>query len=205
MLHDIMAWDRALPWLLAAFAGGYLIGSVPFGILLARLFDLGDLRKVGSGNIGATNVLRTGNKAAAALTLVMDMGKGLAAVLLFLGWGDLAGQAAGIGAVLGHCLPVWLRFRGGKGVATFIGVVLALNLIAGALVCATWLAVAALTRISSAAALVAAALAPVWIWLVDGPRAVLCLVLLAIWIWVRHDANIRRLVAGTETKIGQKG
>ena len=204
MLHDVMGWQHAWPWLLGALVAGYLIGSVPFGPLWARLFDLGDLSKIGSGNIGATNVLRTGNKKAAFLTLLFDMAKGLVPVLLFLQWGDLAGQLAGIGAVLGHCLPVWLGFKGGKGVATFLGVIIGLSFYAGALVCLTWLVIAAVVRISSASALIAAASAPLWLWLVDGPRAVLCGLLLALWIWLRHHANIRRILAGTEPRIGKK-
>ena len=205
MLHSIMGFERAWPELLEAFGIGYLIGSIPFGILLAWLFGLGDLRKVGSGNIGATNVLRTGNKAAAALTLLFDMLKGLLPVAWFLAnEGDLAAQACAIGAVLGHCLPVWLRFRGGKGVATFLGVILGLNLVGGAAVCLSWLAGAVLTRISSAAAMISAALAPVWMYLIDGPRAVLCAAALAIWVILRHHANIRRLLEGSEPRIGQK-
>ena len=167
---------------------------------------VGNLRKVGSGNIGATNVLRTGNKLAAALTLVFDMLKGLLPVLWFLtNEGDLAAQAAGLGAVLGHCLPVWLRFRGGKGVATFLGVMLGLNFLAGVAICLSWLAGAALTRISSAAAMISAASAPVWLWVLDGPRAVLCAILLAGWVILRHHENIRRLLSGTEPRIGQGG
>jgi glycerol-3-phosphate acyltransferase PlsY len=204
MLHDIMGIERALPWLIGAFAAGYAIGSIPFGIVLARLFGLGDLRKVGSGNIGATNVLRTGNKAAAALTLLLDFAKGLVAVLLFLNWGDLAAQAAGVGAVLGHCLPVWLGFRGGKGVATFLGVLAGLYWPGWALVCVTWLAAAALTRRSSVGALAAAASAPVWFWAFGRLEAVLAVAVLAVWIWIRHHENIARLIAGTEPRIGQK-
>ena len=205
MLHDIMGFERAWPELLEAFGIGYLIGSIPFGILLASLFGLGDLRKVGSGNIGATNVLRTGNKLAAALTLLFDMLKGLVPVWWFLNTeGDLAAQACALGAVLGHCLPIWLRFRGGKGVATFLGVILGLSFVAGAAACASWLAGAALTRISSAAAMISAASAPVWLYVLDGPRAVLCAGALAIWVILRHHENIRRLLSGTEPKIGQK-
>ncbi len=148
-------------------------------------------------------MLRTGNKAAAALTLVLDMLKGLLPVLWFLSnEGDLAAQACAIGAVLGHCLPVWLKFRGGKGVATFLGVILGLSSIAGAAACASWLAGAALTRISSAAAMISAASAPVWLYVLDGPRAVLCAAVLALWVVLRHHANIRRLIAGTEPRIG---
>ncbi|MEM7210410.1 MAG: glycerol-3-phosphate 1-O-acyltransferase PlsY [Pseudomonadota bacterium] len=201
-----MGWERAWPELLEAFGIAYLIGSIPFGILISALFGLGDLRKVGSGNIGATNVLRTGSKAAAALTLLLDMLKGLLPVWWFLTFeGDLAAQAAAIGAVLGHCLPVWLRFRGGKGVATFLGTMLGLSFFSGAAVCATWLAGAALTRISSAAAMISAASAPVWLFLLDGPRAVLCSAVLAVWVILRHHENIARLIAGTEPRIGKGG
>lgn len=203
MLHTIMGWELALPWLLIAFAAGYLIGSVPFGLLLAKAFGLGDLRQVGSGNIGATNVLRTGNKKAAALTLALDFAKGLIPVLLFLQWGDLAGQLAGIGAVLGHCLPVWLRFRGGKGVATFLGVILGLDWLTWALVCATWLGAAGISRISSVGALAAAASAPVWLLVLGRKEAVLAAILLSVWIWLRHHQNIARLLKGTEPRIGQ--
>lgn len=204
MLHELMGWERAIPWLLTALFTGYLVGSIPFGVVLARVFRLGDLSKIGSGNIGATNVLRTGNKLAAGLTLALDMAKGALPVLIFLSWGDLTAQAAGVGAVLGHCLPVWLKFRGGKAVATFLGVILGLNFLAGAAVCATWLAVAALFRISSLSALVAAGSAPLWLWALDGPRAVLAAGVLALWVWGRHHQNIARLLHGKEPRIGQK-
>lgn len=204
MLHEIMGFERAWPELLQAFGTGYLIGSIPFGILLASLFGLGDLRKVGSGNIGATNVLRTGNKAAAALTLLLDMLKGLIPVAWFLSQeGDLSAQACAVGTVLGHCLPIWLKFKGGKGVATFLGAMLGLSLLSGAAICASWLAGAALTRISSAAAMISAALAPVWFYLLDGPRAVMCAMILAVWVILRHHENIRRMLRGTEPRIGQ--
>jgi glycerol-3-phosphate acyltransferase PlsY len=182
----------------------YLLGSVPFGIVIARLFGLGDLRKIGSGNIGATNVLRTGNKAAAAFTLIGDAGKGAAAVLLARALvGEDAAQVAGFAAFLGHCFPVFLRFHGGKGVATFLGTLLALSLPLGLAACATWLAVAGLLRISSLAALVAAVAAPAWaLWL--GPDAVLLAAALAALILYRHMANIRRLAAGEEPRIGAK-
>nr|WP_210730642.1 glycerol-3-phosphate 1-O-acyltransferase PlsY [Roseibacterium persicicum] len=183
----------------------YLLGSVPFGIVMARLFGLGDLRKIGSGNIGATNVLRTGNKLAAFLTLVLDAGKGGIAVLVARATlGEDAAQVAGFAAFLGHCYPVFLGFRGGKGVATFLGTLLALAWPVGLAACATWAAVAAVTRISSLSALVAAALSPVWAFLLGRGDAVLLLVLLAVLILLRHEANIRRLVAGTEPRIGRK-
>ena len=183
---------------------GYLAGSVPFGVLVARGFGLGDLRKIGSGNIGATNVLRTGNKAAAAATLLLDGAKGAAVVLLAraLAAPDAA-QLAGLAAFLGHCFPVWLRFRGGKGVATFLGILLAWAWPLGLAACATWLATAVLARISSLAALVAAATAPLWAWALGRTEAVLLCLALAALIYVRHLPNIRRLIAGTESRIGR--
>mgnify|MGYP006275315669 CR=1 FL=1 len=204
MFHDVMGLERALPWLIAAFAGGYLAGSVPFGMLLSRLMGLGDLRRIGSGNIGATNVLRTGNRTAAALTLVLDALKGALPVLLFLGWGDLAAQAAGAGALVGHCFPVWLRFRGGKGVATFLVVMVGLYWPAGAAVCLTWLAGAGISRISSVGALAAAASAPLWLMAFERWEAVLVAILLAALVWLRHAGNIVRLLRGEEPRIGQR-
>ncbi|MEO0995616.1 MAG: glycerol-3-phosphate 1-O-acyltransferase PlsY [Pseudomonadota bacterium] len=203
MLHDIMGLDRALPWLLGAFVAGYLIGSVPFGILVSRLFGLADPRTVGSGNIGATNVLRSGHKAAAAVTLLLDALKGAVPVLLFLFWGDLAAQAAGLGALIGHCFPVWLRFRGGKGVATFLGLVAALYWPAGAAAALTWLFAAGASRISSLAALVSAASAPVWLWGLGRLEAFLAVALAAVLVWARHHANIGRLLRGEEPRIGR--
>ncbi|MEL6476288.1 MAG: glycerol-3-phosphate 1-O-acyltransferase PlsY, partial [Pseudomonadota bacterium] len=195
-----MGWERALPWLLVALATGYLIGTLPVGVLIARIFGLGDLRRIGSGNIGATNVLRTGNRLAALLTLWLDAAKGAVPVLLFLSWGDLAAQAAGLGAVLGHCFPVWLWFRGGKGVASFIGVMLALYWPAGLAVCLTWLIAAGLSRISSVGALAASASAAAWLAAFGRWEAVLVALLLAALIWLRHWGNIARLLAGTEPR-----
>ena len=206
MLHDVMAWERALPWLALAFACGYLIGSVPVGLLVSRVFGIVDPRRIGSGNIGATNVLRSGSKRAAALTLLLDMAKGALPVLVFLTlWGDLAAQAAGVGAIVGHTLPVWLRFRGGKGVASFLGLTLALHPPGGALVCATWLAAAFLSRISSVGSLAAAASAPLWYYLLGRPEAVLVVAAVAVWVWVRHADNIGRLLRGHEPRIGAGG
>ena len=202
MFHDIMGLERALPWLLTALAAGYVAGSIPFGVLVSRLFGLGDLTKIGSGNIGATNVLRTGNKAAAALTLLLDLLKGAVPVYLFLGWGDLAAQAAGLGAFLGHCFPVWLGFRGGKGVATWLGVMLAIHPPSFAGICAVWLAGALATRISSVGALLATASAPLWLILFQRWEAVLFAIVLAALIWLRHHANIRRLIRGEEPRFG---
>jgi len=198
-----MGLEHALPWLIGALAAGYLSGSIPFGLLVARLFGLGDLRRIGSGNIGATNVLRTGNKAAAVATLLLDAAKGAVPVWIFLGWGDLAAQAAGLGAFLGHCVPVWLWFRGGKGVATWLGVMLAVHPLTGAALCVTWLAAAAVSRISSVGALTAAASGPLWLILFDRWEAVLLGIILGALVWLRHHANIRRLLRGEEPRIGK--
>ena len=193
------------PALLAGVAVlAYLLGAVPFGIVMARLFGLGDLRRIGSGNIGATNVLRTGNRVAAFLTLVLDAGKGAIAVLLArLFVGEDAAQVAGFFAFLGHCYPVLLRFRGGKGVATFLGTLLALAWPVGLAACAVWALAAAVGRISSLAALAAAAASPVAALLLGLAAAAALTVALAALIFARHHANIRRLLAGTEPRIGR--
>jgi acyl phosphate:glycerol-3-phosphate acyltransferase len=181
----------------------YLLGSIPFGLLITRAFGLGDLRSIGSGNIGATNVLRTGNKGAAVATLVLDAGKGAVAVLAARAIaGETAALLAGLAAFLGHLFPVWLGFRGGKGVATFLGVLLALSWPAGLAACATWLATGFALRISSLAALVAAASAPLWLLLFGSRGAALLGLALAILVFVRHEPNIRRLRAGNEPRIG---
>jgi len=191
--------------LLAVLVLSYLLGSIPFGIVITRALGLGDLRQIGSGNIGATNVLRTGNKPAALATLLLDAGKGGIAVLLARWWvGEDAAQIAAASSFLGHLFPVWLGFKGGKGVATFLGTLLALAWPVGIAACLTWLATAAVSRISSLSALVAAASAPVWLVLLGQPQMVLLAVALAALVWVRHSANIARLRAGTEPKIGKK-
>jgi len=183
---------------------GYLAGAIPFGLVLTRLTGRGDIRAIGSGNIGATNVLRTGSKGLAALTLVLDGGKGAAAVLVMARWGADAALIAGLFAVISHNFPVWLRFQGGKGVATTLGVLLALAWPVGLAACATWLAVAAIFRYSSLAALVALAVAPFFsVWLADDRVAVVA-ALLTVLSFVRHHANIRRLLRGEEPKIGAK-
>jgi glycerol-3-phosphate acyltransferase PlsY len=188
------------------FLLAYLVGSIPFGLLITRALGLGDLRAIGSGNIGATNVLRTGNKGAAAATLVLDAAKGAVAVFAARALaGEGAAMVAALGAFLGHLFPVWLGFRGGKGVATFLGVTLALAWPVGLIACATWLAVAFASRLSSLAALVAAATAPVWFALLGPRQAVLLSLALAALVFVRHRANIGRLIAGTEPLIGSKG
>lgn len=184
---------------------GYLLGSVPFGLVITRALGLGDLRQIGSGNIGATNVLRTGNKGAALATLLLDSGKGAIAVLLARHFsGETAAILAGGAAFLGHCFPIWLRFKGGKGVATFLGTVIALNWPLGLIACATWALTAAITRISSLSALLAAALAPVFAWGLGRTDIAAVAAFMAVLIFIRHHANISRLLAGTEPRIGRK-
>lgn len=183
----------------------YLLGSVPFGILMARIFGLGDLRRIGSGNIGATNVLRTGNRAAAALTLAGDAGKGAAAVFLARWWvGEEAAVVAGTAAVIGHLYPVFLTFKGGKGVATFLGMLLALSFPAGLAACMTWLAVAAVFRFSSLSALAAAAMAPFYAGYFHCWQGAAAAGVLAALVFIKHAANIRRLLDGTEPRIGSR-
>lgn len=195
----------SLPVLALVAVAGYLLGSIPFGIVMARLFGLGDLRQIGSGNIGATNVLRTGNKLAAFLTLIGDAGKGGAAVLLARAmFSEDAAQLAGFAAFLGHCFPVFLGFKGGKGVATWLGTMLALAFPLGLAACATWLVTALVFRISSLAALVAAALSPVIALFLGWNSLVLISVALAVLIFYRHRANIARIKSGEEPRIGRK-
>jgi glycerol-3-phosphate acyltransferase PlsY len=187
-----------------ALIAGYLLGSIPFGLLLTRLAGTGDIRAVGSGNIGATNVLRTGRKGLAAGTLLGDMLKGAVAVLLMHRLGGLnAGLVAGLGAVLGHVFPVWLGFKGGKGVATYIGVLIAVSWIVALMFGIVWVAVAALTRYSSLSGLIASALTPVLLYLGVGSKSALLFLVLTVIVWVMHRGNIQRLLAGTEPKIGQ--
>lgn len=199
------AIESGLLALVAWASVGYLIGSIPFGVLISRIMGLGDLRQIGSGNIGATNVLRTGSKPAAAATLILDGGKGAVAVLLARAIAaEDAAQLAGLFAFLGHCFPVWLKFKGGKGVATFLGLMLALAWPVGIACCLTWLATAVVSRISSLSALVAAASSTIWMLILGyGTSFVLgiCVTLLVFW---RHHENIARLRAGTEPKIGKK-
>ncbi|HEY1748575.1 MAG TPA: glycerol-3-phosphate 1-O-acyltransferase PlsY, partial [Xanthobacteraceae bacterium] len=187
----------------ASFLFGYLCGSVPFGILLTRLARAPDLRSVGSGNIGATNVLRTGRKGLAAATLIGDMLKGTVAVLVTIYFLDQRfALAAAIGAFLGHLFPVWLRFRGGKGVATYLGLLLGLVWPAALVFGAIWLAVAALSRHSSLAALVASAATPAFVWWLSDARVALVFAILSVLLWIMHRANIDRLLEGTEGRIG---
>lgn len=194
----------SLSWaLLLCAALAYLVGSIPFGLILTRLAGLGDVRQIGSGNIGATNVLRTGRKGLAAATLLLDAGKGALAVAVARGFGDEFAAVAALAAVLGHLFPVWLRFKGGKGVATSAGVLLAYNPPVALATIATWLVMALLFRYSSLAALTAAMLAPLWAWLF-GPRATLPIAVvgvIALLVIARHAGNIGRLMHGAESKI----
>ena len=193
-----------LPAYAAALAFGYLCGSIPFGVLLTRLAGMADIRAVGSGNIGATNVLRTGRKGLAAATLLGDALKGTLAVLIVrhLYGHDLALVAA-LGAFLGHLYPVWLAFKGGKGVATYIGLLLALAWPAGIAFCLIWLAVAAITRYSSLSGLIASAATPVMLWMMGNHPAALLFLLLTVMLWIKHRDNIARLMTGTESKVGR--
>jgi acyl phosphate:glycerol-3-phosphate acyltransferase len=186
-----------------AFLFGYLLGSIPFGVLLTRLAGGPDLRSIGSGNIGATNVLRTGRKGLAAATLACDVLKGTVAVLMVAAVADdAAALIAALGAFLGHLFPVWLKFKGGKGVATYIGLLLGLAWPAALVFCAIWLAVAFAFRYSSLSALVASALTPPALWFLGRPDTALLFLLLSVLLWVMHRANIGRLLDGSEGKIG---
>jgi acyl phosphate:glycerol-3-phosphate acyltransferase len=187
-----------------AFIFGYLLGSIPFGLLLTRAAGGPDIRAIGSGNIGATNVLRTGNKALATATLICDMLKGTIAFLAPRRYGTDAALAAALGAFLGHLFPIWLSFKGGKGVATYIGLLIGLHWPAAFLFCGVWLAVAAATRYSSLAALIASALTPLGIWCFGLPSVAALFLALTVLLWIKHRANIGRLVSGGEGKIGAK-
>jgi len=193
-----MGW----PYLLAVLVVAYLLGSIPFGVILTRLAGLGDIRRIGSGNIGATNVLRTGNKGLAAATLLLDGGKGAAAVLIAQHvYGPDAAVIAGAGAFLGHLFPVWLKFRGGKGVATTLGIFLAIAWPVGVIACAVWLLVALVFRYSSLAALIAVAAAPIAAWFLANHQTAALALFLAVVIWQRHHENIGRLLRGEESRI----
>ena len=203
MPHPMGGLFYTWPFFLGA-ALAYLLGSVPFGLVLTKLAGYGDIRRIGSGNIGATNVLRTGRKGLAAATLIGDMLKGTVAVFV-IGhvFGELPAIVAGIGAFLGHLFPLWLKFRGGKGVATYIGVLLGLAWPGAIVFCATWIAVAALTRYSSLAALIASAFAPAYFWWQGETRLAAAFALMSVLLWIMHRANIARLMGGTESKIGR--
>jgi glycerol-3-phosphate acyltransferase PlsY len=204
MLHPIN-WQLALPYYAAALAFGYLLGSIPFGLIVTRLAGTQDIRTIGSGNIGATNVLRTGRKGLAAATLLADVLKGTVAVLvMYAWWGRDHSMLAGLGAFIGHLFPVWLKFKGGKGVATFLGVLLAMSWIGALVFGAIWLAVAAATRYSSVASLLACAAVPLYFWLTGERQEALLFLLLLVFTVFVHRANIARLLNGTEGKIGHK-
>lgn len=204
-MPDPISWEYALPYLGVALLAGYLLGSIPFGLVLTRLAGLGDLRQQGSGNIGATNVLRTGRKDLALATVILDGGKGAAAVLIAFNWGPDIALMAGFGAVLGHLFPVWLKFRGGKGVATTLGTLIAMSWLVGLATCAVWLLVAVVTRFSSLAALLSLAAAPLLAWFLRGDlQLVEFTAILAVLIWIRHHENIGRLLKGQESRIGAK-
>lgn len=186
-----------------AFAVGYALGSIPFAFIVTRLFGLGDIRQVGSGNVGTTNVLRTGNKLAAALTLVGDVGKGIIAVVIAKNFGEYSAIGAALGAFAGHIFPVWLNFKGGKGVATYLGILAALNLPVALITGATWITTALVFRISSLSALVAAALSPIYMYFVGPSIYAIGAAVLAALIFLTHRENIARLAAGQEPKIGE--
>lgn len=190
---------------IAAIVFGYLLGSIPFGLLLTRMAGLGDIRDIGSGNIGATNVLRTGNKPVAAATLILDAGKAAAAVLIvqaIVPYPPLAYSLAGLAAFVGHIFPVWLGFKGGKGVATYIGTMLAIDWLTGLTFCGIWILIALTMRISSLSALAAAAAAPIFAYALSGPHLALGALAMTALLFFTHRENIKRLMAGTEPKIG---
>jgi glycerol-3-phosphate acyltransferase PlsY len=202
----LTVWETAPAFLLAAAVIGYLLGSIPFGLLLTRAAGLGDVRQIGSGNIGATNVLRTGNKKLAAATLLCDAFKGTAALLIANAlWGYEASLVAGFFAFLGHLFPVWLGFKGGKGVATYIGVLLGAAPLMMLLFAAIWLITAFVTKYSSLSALVAMLVIPIVLWIMGPEKTALLVTVLSIISWYMHRENIKRLLAGTESKIGKKG
>ncbi|RCS21990.1 glycerol-3-phosphate 1-O-acyltransferase PlsY [Phyllobacterium salinisoli] len=197
--------QAGLPSLLAALVFGYLLGSIPFGLILTRLAGLGDVRAIGSGNIGATNVLRTGNKKLAAATLLLDALKGAAAVLIAGRWGPELALAAGFGAFIGHLYPIWIGFKGGKGVATYLGVLLGLAWQGALVFVLVWLIVAFATRYSSLSALVAAVAVPIALFLLGLRDVALLFAIMSLIVFIKHQANISRLMNGTEGKIGAKG
>jgi glycerol-3-phosphate acyltransferase PlsY len=204
-MADLSSWQLPLSYLIAALVFGYLLGSIPFGLLITRAAGLGDVRKIGSGNIGATNVLRTGNKKLAALTLVLDALKGTAAVLIAGLYAPEAALVAGFGAFLGHLFPAWLGFKGGKGVATYLGVLIGLAWKAALVFAVVWLLIAFITRYSSLAALIAAIAVPIALYFFGAHAVAALFTVMSLIVIVKHRANISRLLAGTESRIGAKG
>ncbi|WP_331374029.1 glycerol-3-phosphate 1-O-acyltransferase PlsY [Sinorhizobium chiapasense] len=202
---ELLSWQLGLPATFACLVFGYLLGSIPFGLILTRMAGLGDVRKIGSGNIGATNVLRTGNKKLAAATLLLDALKGTAAAAIASLWGIEAGLAAGLAAFLGHLYPVWLSFKGGKGVATYIGVLLGLAPVMVLVFGAIWLAMAKITRYSSLSALTATVVTPAALYATGYEKVALLFAIMTAITWIKHRTNIQRLLNGTESRIGEKG
>ncbi|CDZ50862.1 glycerol-3-phosphate 1-O-acyltransferase PlsY [Neorhizobium galegae] len=205
-MSELFNWQITLPIALAALVFGYLLGSIPFGLILTRAAGLGDIRSIGSGNIGATNVLRTGNKKLAAATLLLDALKAtIAALVAWYLFGKEAGLLAGFAAFMGHLFPVWLGFKGGKGVATYIGTLLGVAPWMVPVFAAIWLGVAKISKYSSLSALVATLVIPVVLWFLNEPKIALVLAVMTAISWWKHEENIKRLIAGTESRIGQKG
>lgn len=204
-MPDPISWSIAAPYLISALVFGYLLGSIPFGLIFTRMAGMGDVRSIGSGNIGATNVLRTGNKRVAAMTLLGDMLKGTLAVVIAWRFGPDQAVMAGLGAFLGHCFPVWLKFKGGKGVATYIGILLGFTWKAVLVFAVVWLVTAALTRYSSLAALLATIATPIALYLLGHVQWAELFALLTLITFWRHRENIVRLLRYEEGKIGKKG
>ena len=204
-MPDPISWQLSLPYFSLALVVGYLMGSIPFGLLLTRMAGLGDVRSIGSGNIGATNVLRTGNKGLAAATLLLDALKGTAAVLLGSLYGPDLAVIAGFGAFIGHLFPVWLKFKGGKGVATYLGVLLGLQPLGFLIFGVVWLLTAFVSRYSSLAALIAAIVVPVALFVLGDIQVAELLTVMSAIIIIKHRENIGRLLAGEESRIGEKG
>ena len=204
-MPDPINWSLAMPYMIAALAFGYLLGSIPFGFVFTRMAGLGDVRNIGSGNIGATNVLRTGNKKLAAATLVADALKGTLAVLIAARFGPDTAILAGFGAFIGHLYPVWLKFRGGKGVATYLGVLLGLAPLVALAFIVVWIATAWLFRFSSLAALIAAIVVPILLWYLGWAQISQLFGVMSLITILKHHQNIARLMAGTESRIGAKG
>ncbi|MGH1402677.1 MAG: glycerol-3-phosphate 1-O-acyltransferase PlsY [Alphaproteobacteria bacterium] len=203
------------PYFYKIFLVGYFLGSIPFGLILAKLFGYGDIRKIGSGNIGTTNVLRTGNKALAAATLLLDIGKAAIPAYILMAtntgithtpenMGHIIGLTFGLSAILGHCFPIWLKFNGGKGVATALGTLLAAVPYAGLIACLCWITTAKVTKISSLSALIAIAIAPIAVYLIYGSGPTIICTLITLLVWIRHIENIKRLLKGEEARIGPK-
>jgi len=201
-LIDPISWNFSWPYILTAFIGGYSVGSVPFGLIFTKLSGLGDIREIGSGNIGATNVLRTGKKGIAAATLFADVLKGAFAALVGAQFGPDIAVVSALGSFLGHLFPIWLKFKGGKGVATAIGIIFTLSWTTGFVAITVWLITAILLRYSSLAALLAALATPIFSWWLSTPQYTELFVLISILIWLKHYSNIGRLLTGREAKIG---